>query len=174
MLHITHSQCFRRCCLNCHQLSSWANIQEKIRLTGFLKSISIKQDFSHLHTHWSRKTKCSAGVTGTSVPEGTEDLPTSLQIVTLQLGQDVGIMPSFSSATAESNTCPITVACLYSSQHREKIQPQPAHKQFSLKPPKPCRSLWSHLVPSRPLPFHGLLPGKENKAQLHISIPKKG
>lgn len=55
MLHITHSQCFGRCCLNRHQLSSWVNIKEKLRLTSFLKSISIKSDFSHLHAHRSRK-----------------------------------------------------------------------------------------------------------------------
>lgn len=59
MLHITHSQCFRRCCLNHQQFSSWANIKEKIRLSGFLKNISIKSDFSHLHAHRSRKSKAN-------------------------------------------------------------------------------------------------------------------
>lgn len=50
-----HTFPFRRRCLNHHQLSSWANMKEKNWLTGFLKSISIRQGSStSTHTRAER------------------------------------------------------------------------------------------------------------------------
>lgn len=137
-----------------------------------------------LHTHRSRHSKGhrrrAAGCDSHHIsPRGDRGFTWGFVTPNCYSGAETGcgIMTSFSSGSAESNTRPIAVAHLYPSQQTQRedgLQPQPSHKQFSLKPPKPCRSLWSHLVPSRPLPFHELLPGKENKAQLHTCNSKKG
>lgn len=124
--HTSHPQCFR-CCLNCHQLSSWASIKEQIRLTGFLRSICIKKDFSHpRHSRTDRAKGTSnallAVTASTSLPEGTGDLPgdLSLQIVTLELGQDVGSCPA-SALPQQSPTHSPSLIFALPNKHREKM-----------------------------------------------------